>query len=103
MHRGHLRLHARRSAGDRATERAATSPLREGQSSEGQTLVDQLDAHRELGLYISGLPGVGKSTLLLHLILDDIRAGRACCVLDPHSDLIGAILARSPSDDATLR
>lgn len=103
IHRGRLRLHARRSAGDRATERAATSPLREGQSSEGRALVDQLDAHRELGLYISGLPGVGKSTLLLHLILDDIRAGRACCVLDPHGDLIGAILARCPTDDATLR
>src|SRR3989449_564763 len=61
-----------------------------------------LAGRQHLGTYVSGLPGVGKSTLLLHLILDDIRAGRACCVLDPHGDLISAILARCPDDRAVL-
>jgi len=37
------------------------------------------------------------------MVLDDIRAGRACCVLDPHDDLIRAILARCPEDDTLLR
>jgi len=46
---------------------------------------------------------VGKSTLLLHLILDDIRAGRACSVLDPHGDLIRAILDRLPDDETLCR
>ena len=76
--------------------------LARGQSTEGRTLISELAANRPLGAYVSGLPGVGKSTFLLHLILDDIRAGRSCCVLDPHGDLISAVLARCPAEDPVL-
>src|SRR5213078_2932914 len=100
--RAHLRLYTRTRL---PTERVASleaDPLFQAQSAEGRSLLTDVARRRELGLYISGLPGVGKSTLLLHLILDDIHAGRACCVLDPHGDLIGAILSRCPNDDALL-
>ena len=100
--RAHLSLYTRTRP---PTERLAPlerEPLFRAQSVEGRSLLAELGRRRELGVYISGLPGVGKSTLLLHLILDDIQAGRACCVLDPHGDLIRAILERLPDDEATL-
>ena len=80
----------------------AREPLVAAQDAEGRALLVDLAAKRELGLYISGLPGVGKSTLLLHLILEDIQASRGCCVLDPHGDLVAAVLARCPLDDRVL-
>jgi len=100
--RAHLSLYTRTRP---PTERLAPlerGPLFKAQGVEGRSLLAELGRRRELGLYISGLPGVGKSTLLLHLILDDVKAGRACCVLDPHGDLIRAILERLPDDEATL-
>ena len=100
--RAHLSLYTRTRP---PTERLApleSGPLFRAQGVEGRSLLAELSRRRELGVYISGLPGVGKSTLLLHLILDDVKAGRACCVLDPHGDLIRAILERLPDDEATL-
>lgn len=37
---------------------------------------------------------MGKSTLLLNMLADDIEAGRGCCLVDPHGDLAEAILPR---------
>lgn len=47
-----------------------------------------------------GPTGSGKSTLLEHLIIDDIKAGRACCVIEPKSQLIDRILATAPPEAA---
>lgn len=47
-----------------------------------------------------GPTGSGKSTLLEHLILSDIRAGRACCVIEPKKQLIDRILATAPAEAA---
>jgi energy-coupling factor transporter ATP-binding protein EcfA2 len=55
-------------------------------------------AERRQGLYVIGKTGTGKSTLLQHLILQDIRAGLGLCVLDPHGDLIDGVLDRVPKD-----
>lgn len=49
-------------------------------------------------VHLLGASGTGKSTLLLDLITQDIRAGRGIAVLDPHGDLIEDILARVPED-----
>jgi hypothetical protein len=52
--------------------------------------------------YLIGQTGTGKSTLLKHLILQDIHAGRGCALLDPHGDLARDILEHIPptrSDD----
>ncbi len=100
--RAHLRLYKRAGPPSERLAPLETGPLFRAQGAEGRSLLTDLADRPELGLYISGLPGVGKSTLLLHLILDDIQAGHACCVLDPHGDLIRAILDRLPDDEATL-
>ncbi|WP_235948799.1 type IV secretory system conjugative DNA transfer family protein [Nocardia terrae] len=47
-------------------------------------------------LQVIGATGVGKSTLLAHLILDDAEAGRGQVVIDPKGDLITDVLTRLP-------
>ena len=48
--------------------------------------------------YVAGASGTGKSTLLLNMILQDIAAGHGVGVLDPHGDLVRAVLRRIPAD-----
>ncbi len=47
-------------------------------------------------LHVLGPTGVGKSTLLLNLIVQDMAAGRAVVVIEPKGDLIADVLARVP-------
>lgn len=49
-------------------------------------------------LQVIGPTGVGKSTLLLNLICQDIAAGRAVVVVEPKGDLISDILVRVPRE-----
>lgn len=52
-----------------------------------------------------GPTGSGKSTAMLHLILQDIQAGRSVLVIDPKNDLTHDILARiheSRADDVVV-
>lgn len=51
-------------------------------------------------LVLLGPTGSGKSTVLEHLALDDIAAGRACVVIDPKRQLVDAILERTPPQQA---
>lgn len=56
-----------------------------------------LDAEqRSRHMYVIGASGTGKSTLLIHCILQDLAAGHGAAVLDPHGDLIDEVLARMP-------
>lgn len=48
-------------------------------------------------LYVIGKTGVGKSTLLLNLIAQDLRMGRGLVVLDPHGSLADEALALVPA------
>ncbi len=50
-------------------------------------------------LHVLGPTGVGKSTLLLNLILSDIAAGRGVVVLDPKGDLVDDVLASAPPSE----
>lgn len=63
-----------------------------------QVLIDPEERFRHL--YVSGQTGTGKSTLLLNLALQDIEAGAGVAVLDPHGDLVEALLGRIPPDRA---
>ncbi len=47
--------------------------------------------------HLIGPTGTGKSTLLAHLILADITAGRGVVVIDPKGDLVPDVLARVPA------
>jgi hypothetical protein len=51
-------------------------------------------------LHLLGPSGVGKSTLLVNLALQDIRAGRGLVAIDVKGDLVSDILARTPVDRA---
>lgn len=56
-------------------------------------------------LHVLGPTGVGKSTLLLNLIAQDMAAQRAVVVIEPKGDLIADVLARVPVqrvDDVVL-
>ena len=69
----------------------STHPSSKG-TSVGQSTVDALQH-----LHVLGPTGVGKSTLLQNLILQDIGAGRGVVVIDPKGDLVSDVLARVPA------
>jgi hypothetical protein len=52
---------------------------------------------RRRHLYVVGKTGMGKSTLLQNLLGEDIGKGRGCGLIDPHGDLVEAVLAAVPS------
>ncbi|PZO49308.1 MAG: hypothetical protein DCF16_14770 [Alphaproteobacteria bacterium] len=49
-------------------------------------------------MYVVGETGVGKTTFLEGLILQDIASGVGCMFVDPHGDVTKSILVRAPSD-----
>ncbi|MHB8688118.1 MAG: type IV secretory system conjugative DNA transfer family protein [Candidatus Dormibacteraceae bacterium] len=61
-----------------------------------QTPVRISSADARHHIHVLGPTGVGKSTLLLNLALDDIEAGRGVAVVDPKGDLVSALLERIP-------
>ena len=55
-------------------------------------------ADRLMHTYMIGKTGTGKSTLIETMITQDIKAGRGCCLLDPHGDLVNKVLEAIPED-----
>lgn len=51
---------------------------------------------RRKHVYIIGKTGVGKSTLIANMAIDDIRKGRGVGIIDPHGDLSETILDYIP-------
>ena len=74
---------------------AAGRPLGIG-ASGGAVVLAVEDARYHL--HLLGPTGVGKSTLIARLVLDDLVAGRGAVVIDPKGDLIEEILARIPKN-----
>ncbi len=58
------------------------------------------DEDRRRHVYIIGKTGTGKSQLLEEMIVQDIRAGKGCAVVDPHGDLIDGVINRIPPERA---
>src|SRR5262245_42940493 len=54
------------------------------------------DIERRSGLYILGIQGRGKTTMLKSLILQDILNGHGVFFLDPHGDAIEDLLTHIP-------
>ncbi len=52
---------------------------------------------RRRHMYVIGKTGMGKSTMLENMVIQDIRAGRGLAVVDPHGDLIEKIVKYIPS------
>ncbi len=53
---------------------------------------------RLLHMYILGKTGSGKSSLMKTMILQDVKAGRGLCLIDPHSDLVESIHSEIPEE-----
>jgi hypothetical protein len=53
-------------------------------------------AAKQQGVYIIGANGTGKTSLLLQMILSDIRQGLGICLIEPHGDLTHAVLSGIP-------
>lgn len=91
--------------GDRSAVRPAASTRRSVNRAVGTSTFP--GDEREVGLsatdalqhlHVLGPTGVGKSTLLLNLILQDIDEGRGVVVIDPKGDLVSDVLARVSSE-----
>lgn len=63
-----------------------------------ETPVSLSSEQRLRHIHIIGATGTGKSTLLLHMIAQDIVQGNGCAVLDPHGDLIEHVLSIIPEN-----
>ena len=62
-------------------------------------LVHISDDDRLRHVYIVGKTGVGKSEILVDMIMQDIRAGKGVCFMDPH-DTVEKILEMIPAERA---
>jgi hypothetical protein len=68
-------------------------------SHRGKTQLVRIPIEPRLShAHIIGASGTGKSTLLENLILQDIVEGRGVGVIDPHGDLVDAVMARIPDE-----
>lgn len=52
---------------------------------------------RRRHMYLIGKTGMGKSTILENMIIDDIRSGKGVMVVDPHGDLAEKIIEYIPA------
>jgi hypothetical protein len=48
--------------------------------------------------HIIGATGTGKSTLIAHLILQDVKKGLGVVLFDPHGDLVDDVISRLPQE-----
>jgi hypothetical protein len=58
------------------------------------------DEDRLRHVYIIGRTGVGKTELLVDLIMQDIRSGKGVCFMDPHGDAIEDLMQMMPPERA---
>ena len=47
--------------------------------------------------HIIGATGVGKSTLIANMMIEDMKTGNGCALFDPHGDIVDDILLRIPA------
>ncbi len=52
---------------------------------------------RRLHMHILGRTGMGKTTLILNMILNDIYANEGVCFIDPHGDAVETLLDYIPA------
>ena len=65
-----------------------------------ESLIRMKAADRRRHMYIIGQTGTGKSVFQESLIIQDIKAGKGVCVVDPHGDLIETALTHVPKERA---
>ena len=65
-----------------------------------ENMVRLKDDDRRRHMYMIGKTGVGKTTLFLNMIEQDIKAGKGVCYIDPNGDAIQDILKIIPKERA---
>jgi hypothetical protein len=58
------------------------------------------DEDRMRHIYIIGKTGVGKSEMLKDMVLQDVKAGKGVCFMDPHGDAVEDLLKLIPPERA---
>ena len=58
------------------------------------------EADRRRHLYIIGKSGTGKSVTIANLAIQDVLEGKGVCIVDPHGDLVEAVLEHIPKERA---
>ncbi len=53
---------------------------------------------RRQHMYVIGKTGVGKTVLLRNMALQDVRAGRGMCIVDPHGEFTEEVLTQIPPE-----
>lgn len=61
-----------------------------------ETEVTFNDEMRLRHTHIIGATGVGKSTLIAQMMIEDMKLGNGCALFDPHGDIVEDILLRIP-------
>jgi len=61
-----------------------------------ETEVTLSDEMRLRHVHIIGATGVGKSTLIANMMIEDMKNGNGCVLFDPHGDIVEDILLRIP-------
>ncbi len=73
-----------------------TTPIPIGTTTQTGELIVLTPEARHQHVYVVGVSGTGKSTLLERIVCSDMESGDGLCVLDPHGSLIDALLPRVP-------
>jgi len=69
-----------------------------GRDEQTKQYIEIPDLDRRSGLYVLGIQGSGKTTILKNLIYQDIQNGHGVFFLDPHGDAIPDLLAHIPQE-----
>ncbi|MFY0602761.1 MAG: ATP-binding protein [Flavobacteriaceae bacterium] len=62
-----------------------------------ETKVTLSDEMRLRHTHIVGATGVGKSTLIANMMIEDMKGGNGCALFDPHGDIVEDVLLRIPN------
>ena len=65
-----------------------------------KNLVRMLPEDRRRHVYVVGMTGVGKSTVMINMIIQDIKDGKGVCYIDPHGQDLQTVLENVPPERA---
>jgi len=63
-------------------------------------MIRMLDEDRRRHMYVIGMTGTGKTTIMTNMMVQDVKDGHGCAFIDPHGDAIQAILECVPPERA---